>query len=163
VTTFLHPSADLTGAGYQSLQGRYGYGLAGGGFLGVGLGGSREKWGLLPEAHTDFIFAMIGEELGLVGTLGVLGIFAVLTYAGFQIVAQSNDLFVQFAAGAATSWLTVQALVNIGAVIGLVPITGIPLPLISYGGSALVLNLVTPGMLISFARANIRAPYQNKP
>ena len=127
------------------------------------LGCSRKKWGLLPEAHTDFIFAVIGEELGLVGTLGVLGIFAVLAYAGFQTVAQSKNLFVQLAAGAARCWLIVKMLVNVGAVIGLVPITGIPLPLISYGGSALVLNLVTLGMLISFARTNIHTRYQTKP
>jgi len=160
VTSFLHPTADVTGAGYQGMQGHYA--LAGGGWWGVGLGASREKWGLLPEAHTDFIFAVIGEELGLAGTLGVLAIFALLTYAGFRITADSKDLFVQLAAGAATTWLLVQTLVNIGAVIGLVPITGIPLPLISYGGSALVLNLLTLGMLISFARTNLRTGYQTK-
>ena len=158
VATLFNPSADPTGAGYQGLQGHYA--LAGGGWWGVGLGASREKWGLLPEAHTDFNFAVIGEELGLAGTLCVLGVFALLGYAGFRVVADSKDLFVQLAAGAATSWLIVQTLVNIGAVIGLVPITGIPLPLISYGGSALVLNLVTLGMLISFARTNIRARRQ---
>ena len=159
VATLFNPSADPTGAGYQGLQGHYA--LAGGGWWGVGLGASREKWGLLPEAHTDFIFAVIGEELGLAGTLCMLGLFALLAYAGFRIAADSKDLFVQLAAGAATTWLTVQTLVNIGAVIGLVPITGIPLPLISYGGSALVLNLVTLGMLLSFARTNMRAHRQS--
>ena len=159
VATLFNPSADPTGAGYQGLQGHYA--LAGGGWWGVGLGASREKWGLLPEAHTDFIFAVIGEELGLAGTLCMLGLFALLAYAGFRVAADSKDLFVQLAAGAATTWLTVQTLVNIGAVIGLVPITGIPLPLISYGGSALVLNLITLGMLLSFARTNMRAPRQS--
>ena len=159
VATLFNPSADPTGAGYQGLQGHYA--LAGGGWWGVGLGASREKWGLLPEAHTDFIFAVIGEELGLAGTLCMLGLFALLAYAGFRVAADSKDLFVQLAAGAATTWLTVQTLVNIGAVIGLVPITGIPLPLISYGGSALVLNLITLGMLLSFARTNIRARRQS--
>jgi cell division protein FtsW len=160
MTTFLNPSADPTGAGYQGMQSQYA--LASGGWWGVGLGSSREKWGLLPEAHTDFIFAVIGEELGLAGTLGVLAIFALLAYAGFRVAADSKDPFVQLAAAAATSWLMVQTLVNIGAVIGLVPITGIPLPLISYGGSALVLNLVTLGMLISFARTNIRARLESE-
>ena len=159
VATLFNPSADPTGAGYQGLQGHYA--LAGGGWWGVGLGASREKWGLLPEAHTDFIFAVIGEELGLAGTLCLLGLFALLAYAGFRVAADSKDLFVQLAAGAATTWLTVQTLVNIGAVIGLVPITGIPLPLISYGGSALVLNLITLGMLLSFARTNMRARGQS--
>ena len=159
VATLFNPSADPTGAGYQGLQGHYA--LAGGGWWGVGLGASREKWGLLPEAHTDFIFAVIGEELGLAGTLCMLGLFGLLAYAGFRVAADSKDLFVQLAAGAATTWLTVQTLVNIGAVIGLVPITGIPLPLISYGGSALVLNLITLGMLLSFARTNIRARRQS--
>ena len=159
VATLFNPSADPTGAGYQGLQGHYA--LAGGGWWGVGLGASREKWGLLPEAHTDFIFAVIGEELGLAGTLCMLGLFALLAYAGFRVAADSKDLFVQLAAGAATTWLSVQTLVNIGAVIGLVPITGIPLPLISYGGSALVLNLITLGMLLSFARTNMRARGQS--
>lgn len=161
VTTLFNPSADPSGAGYQGLQGHYA--LAGGGWWGVGLGASREKWGLLPEAHTDFIFAVIGEELGLAGTLGILGAFALLAYAGFRVATDSKDLFVQLAAGTATTWLTVQTLVNIGAVIGLVPITGIPLPLISYGGSALVLNLVTVGMLISFARTNIASAASSGP
>ena len=160
VTALLNPGADPRGSGYQGLQSMYA--LAGGNWWGVGLGASREKWGRLPEAHTDFIFAVIGEELGLAGTLCVLGVFALLGYAGFRVAADSKDLFVQLAAGAATSWLTVQTLVNIGAVIGLVPITGIPLPLISYGGSALVLNLVTLGMLTSFARTNIRARRQDR-
>ena len=155
VTALFNPGADPAGAGYQGLHGRYA--LAGGGWWGVGLGASREKWGFLPEAHTDFIFAVIGEELGLAGTLCVLGLFALLAYAGFRVAMDATDLFIRLAAGAATSWLTMQALVNIGAVIGLVPITGIPLPLISYGGSALVLDLITLGMLVSFARTNLRA------
>jgi len=149
VTALFHPSADLSGAGYQGLQGRYA--LATGGWWGVGLGASRSKWGFLPEAHTDFIFAIIGEELGLAGSLTVLALFAVLAYAGARIAITSSDLFVQLTAGALSTWLSVQALVNIGAVIGLVPITGIPLPLISYGGTALVLDLVAVGMLLSFA------------
>ncbi len=160
VTALFSPGADPSGAGYQGLHGSYA--LAGGGWWGVGLGASAEKWGFLPEAHTDFIFAVLGEELGLAGTLGVLGLFALLTYAGFRVAMDSTDLFTRFAAAAATSWLTVQALVNIGAVIGLLPITGIPLPLISYGGSALVLDLITLGMLVSFARSNLRAAAQTQ-
>lgn len=154
VTALFNPGADPHGAGYQGIQGRFA--LAGGGWWGLGLGASREKWGFLPEAHTDFIFAVIGEELGLVGTLCVLGLFALLAYAGMRVAIEATDLFARLAAAAATSWLTVQALVNIGAVIGLVPITGIPLPLISYGGSALVLDLATVGMLVSFAKTSLR-------
>jgi len=160
VTALFNPGADPTGAGYQGLHGTYA--LAGGGWWGVGLGASKEKWGFLPEAHTDFIFAVIGEELALAGTLCVLGIFALLAYAGFRVALDATDMFVRLAAGAATSWLTMQALVNIGAVIGLVPITGIPLPLISYGGTALVLDLITLGMLVSFARTNLRAAAQTR-
>jgi cell division protein FtsW len=152
---FAHPFKDLHGAGWQASQG--GGSLGAGGWWGVGLGASREKWGYLPEAHSDFIFAIIGEELGLVGTLVVLLLFAVLAYSGIRVAQRSRDAFATLAASAIVAWLLVQALVNIGAVIGLLPITGIPLPLISAGGSALIPTMFALGMLMSLARQEPRA------
>jgi cell division protein FtsW len=151
VGSFLHPFATYQGSGWQASQSIFG--LSSGGLTGVGLGASREKWGYLPEAHTDFIYAIIGEELGMFGALGVLALFGALVYAGFRIAARSRDLFVTLAAAAITVWIAVQALVNVGAVLGVLPITGIPLPLVSYGGSALLPTMVALGMLLSFARA----------
>jgi cell division protein FtsW len=151
ITVWLHPSqADPLNNGLQALHGKFA--LASGGWWGVGLGGSKEKWGALPEAHTDFIFAIIGEELGLLGTLAVLGLFGVVGYAGLRIAIDATEPFVRYAAAGVTSWILVQALVNIGAVVGLLPITGVPLPLVSYGGSALLPTMLGIGMLLSFAR-----------
>ena len=147
---FGHPFKDCLNTGWQACQGIYGLGA--GGWWGVGLGSSRQKWGYLPEAHTDFIFAIIGEELGLVGTLAVLALFAVLAYAGIRVAQRSRDTFSRLAASAVVAWLLVQTLVNVGAVIGLLPITGIPLPLISAGGSALLPTMFALGMLMSLAR-----------
>lgn len=149
--TWLNPSAaDPLGNGLQYQHGLYA--LGSGGWWGLGLGASREKWGRLPEAHTDFIYAVIGEELGLAGTLTVLLLFGVLIYTGIRIALRSADPFVRLAASAATAWFGVQALVNIGAVLGMLPIAGLPLPLVSYGGAALLITLVGVGMLLSFAR-----------
>ncbi|MFF3556620.1 putative lipid II flippase FtsW [Streptomyces tsukubensis] len=129
------------------------YALASGGWFGSGLGASVEKWGQLPEPHTDFIFAIAGEELGLAGTLSVLALFAALGYAGIRVAGRTEDPFVRFAAGGVTTWITAQAVVNIGAVLGLLPIAGVPLPLFSYGGSALLPTMFAVGLLIAFARA----------
>ena len=151
ITDWLHPEqADPLGGGLQALHGKFA--LASGGWWGVGLGGSKEKWGALPEAHTDFIFAIIGEELGLVGTLAVLALVGAVGYAGLRIAIGATDPFVRLAAAGVTAWLLVQALVNIGAVLGIFPIMGVPLPLVSYGGSALVPTMLGIGMLLSFAR-----------
>jgi len=150
VTGFHDPFADLLNSGYQAGHSFYAFGT--GGWWGVGLGASRQKWGTLPEAHTDFIFAVIGEELGLIGSLAVLCLFLALGYAGVRIALRTTDLFVRLAAAAATGWLLSQAMVNMGAVLGLMPVTGIPLPLVSYGGSALVPTVAAVGMLVSFAR-----------
>ncbi|WP_105968515.1 putative lipid II flippase FtsW [Streptomyces geranii] len=128
------------------------YALASGGLFGSGLGASVEKWGQLPEAHTDFIFAVTGEELGLAGTLSVLALFAALGYAGIRVAGRTEDPFVRYAAGGVTTWITAQAVVNIGAVLGLLPIAGVPLPLFSYGGSALLPTMFAVGLLIAFAR-----------
>jgi cell division protein FtsW len=142
---------DKLGTCLQPIHGKYA--LADGGWWGVGLGASREKWSWLPEAHNDFIFAIIGEELGLPGTLVVLGLFLVLGYACFRLVARSDDLFVRIATAGAMAWLLGQMLINVGAVIGMLPVIGVPLPLVSSGGSALLTSMVTLGMLMSFARA----------
>ncbi|MFF8944935.1 putative lipid II flippase FtsW [Streptomyces sp. NPDC014864] len=138
------------GTCWQAVHGIYA--LASGGIFGSGLGASVEKWGQLPEAHTDFIFAVTGEELGLAGTLSVLALFAALGYAGIRVAGRTEDPFVRYAAGGVTTWITAQAVINIGAVLGLLPIAGVPLPLFSYGGSALLPTMFAIGLLIAFAR-----------
>ncbi|WP_328889474.1 putative lipid II flippase FtsW [Streptomyces sp. NBC_00316] len=138
------------GSCWQAVHGIYA--LASGGLFGSGLGASVEKWGQLPEPHTDFIFAITGEELGLAGTLSVLALFAALGYAGIRVAGRTEDPFVRYAAGGVTTWITVQAVINIGAVLGLLPIAGVPLPLFSYGGSALLPTMFAVGLLIAFAR-----------
>ena len=135
---------------WQSMNGKYA--LADGGLWGLGLGGSREKWAYLPEAHNDFIFAIIGEELGIAGTLMILALFALFALACYRIILRSDDPFVRVATAGVMVWITFQAVVNIGSVIGLLPVIGVPLPLVSYGGSALVTTLGALGMIISFAR-----------
>jgi cell division protein FtsW len=149
--SFRDPFADAGDTGYQAVQGFYA--LSSGGWFGLGLGASREKWaGGLPEAHTDYIFAIIGEELGLLGTLTVLALFTVLIYSGVRIAHRATDPFVRLASSAVTAWIAAQAIINMGAVVGLLPITGIPLPLVSFGGSALLATLAAIGMLLAFAR-----------
>jgi cell division protein FtsW len=146
-------AATSPGANDQCWQAVHGiYALASGGWFGSGLGASVEKWGELPEPHTDFIFAVTGEELGLAGTLSVVALFAALGYAGIRVASRTEDPFVRFAAGGVTTWITVQAVINIGAVLGLLPIAGVPLPLFSYGGSAILPTMFAIGLLISFAR-----------
>ncbi|WP_449334238.1 putative lipid II flippase FtsW [Streptomyces kebangsaanensis] len=142
------------GPGDQCWQVVHGlYALSTGGPFGSGLGASIEKWGQLPEPHTDFIFAVTGEELGLVGTLSVLALFAALCAGGLRIAGRSTDPFVRLAAGSIVTWLSVQAAINIGGVLGLVPIAGVPLPLFSYGGSALVSALYAVGLLLAATRS----------
>lgn len=149
-SAWLNPGNDRLGVDWQVTQGQYALGT--GGFWGVGLGASREKWGSLPEAHTDFIFPVIGEELGLVGTLAVLGLFAILAFAIFRLSRTTSDGFVRVSAAGVGSWILFQAILNIGAVLGLLPITGVPLPLVSYGGSSLLPILAAIGMLLALAR-----------
>ncbi|HZK04883.1 MAG TPA: putative lipid II flippase FtsW [Actinomycetaceae bacterium] len=143
-------SPDPTGAGYQSVHGLWGLGT--GGFMGVGLGASREKWAYLPAAHNDFIFAIIGEELGLLGTLLVLGLFGVLAYGMLRLIRRHPDPFVKITTFAIMAWIIGQALVNIGVVIGVIPVIGVPLPLVSAGGSAMISTLIAFGILLAFAR-----------
>jgi cell division protein FtsW len=147
--SFLDPFAHAKGSGYQVVQSLVG--LGSGHLYGLGLGGGREKWGLLPNAHTDFIFSVIGEEGGLLGALLVLGLFGALAWYGLRAAVRAPDRFGALLAVAATSWITSQAVINIGAVIGVLPVTGIPLPFISFGGSSLVITLMAAGILVNVA------------
>jgi cell division protein FtsW len=155
VVSFVNPWSDPQGSGYQTIQSMIA--LASGGPLGVGLGASRQKWSYVPNAHTDFIFSIIGEELGLVGGLAVLALFAALLYAGVRIALRAPDAFGRFLAVGITGWFGVQAVVNLGAVTGLLPITGVPLPFVSFGGSSLVVSMAAVGILVSVARGARRA------
>lgn len=148
--SWLDPASDPTGTGWQVLHGQYA--LATGGWWGVGLGGSREKWGFLPEAQTDFILAVIGEELGLVGTLSIVLLFVLLAIMITRIAFRTDDDFVRLATTGVGIWIVTQAIINIGAVLGALPIAGLPLPLVSYGGSSLMFTLMAIGMVLSFAR-----------
>ncbi|HKE75847.1 MAG TPA: putative lipid II flippase FtsW [Acidimicrobiales bacterium] len=150
VLTFLNPWADPTDKGYQNIQALVG--LASGGIAGKGLGAGTAKWGFLPEAHSDFIFAVIGEELGLVGAVAVVGLFVLLGIIGIRIALHAPDRFGLLLAVGVTTWFCVQAFVNIGAVIGILPITGVPLPFVSAGGSSLVFGMAGAGLLLSVAR-----------
>lgn len=154
LTSFINPpdpqECKLDGC-LQLYQGRLA--IEHGGWFGVGLGKGSLKWDWLPEAHNDFIFAIIAEELGVIGCAVVLALFAVLAYTGLRIARRVDDPFRRLAAAAVTTWLVSQAVINIGGVVGLLPITGLPLPFISDGGSALVVTLAAIGMLASFARA----------
>jgi cell division protein FtsW len=147
---FLDPQGGPTGPYMQSIQGKYA--LGSGGITGVGLGASGEKWGWVPESTSDYIFAILGEELGLIGTLCVTFLYGLLAFAGLRIARRVPDLFCRLAATGITAWIVMQAVVNIGVVIGVLPITGVPLPLVSAGLSSLLSTLVGLGMLMSFAR-----------
>lgn len=148
--SFLDPMQDPTGIGLQNVQSMVA--MANGGLFGRGLGRSTVKWGYLPYAWTDFIFAVIGEEFGLLGALTVVLLFVALAAVGAFVAAQAKDRFSLLVAVGITAWLIVQAIMNIGAVIGLMPITGVPLPFLSFGGSSLVVNLAAVGMLLNIAR-----------
>ncbi|GAA2207124.1 putative lipid II flippase FtsW [Nonomuraea monospora] len=150
IGSFLDPWADAQGAGYQAVQGQIAMGS--GSWFGLGLGSSRQKWSWLPHGESDFIFAIVGEELGLMGTLMVVMLFGLLGYAGLRVAVRVNDAFIRLAAAAMVAWIVGQATVNMGAVLSVLPITGIPLPLVSYGGSALLPTLAALGMLLSFAK-----------
>ena len=150
LTGFLHPSTDPTGRDQQSIQGKWAIGS--GGLFGVGLGESMQKWGWVPNASSDFIFAILGEELGLIGTACVVFLYGGIAYAGLRVARRMTEPFMRLAAAGITVWIVVQALVNICAVIGLLPITGVPLPLISQGLSSLLVTLAAIGVLLSLAR-----------
>ena len=154
-TVFLNPFApeDYKFAGWQPAHSLLG--LASGGLFGVGLGGSRQKWGNLAEAHTDFIFSVIGEELGLVGTISVLVLMGVLIYSIFKISLRATEPFIRFACAGIGCWIFIQAFLNIGSATSVLPVVGVTLPLISYGGSALVATLCAIGFV---AGAALRDP-----
>jgi cell division protein FtsW len=147
---FLDPWNDPQGSGYQVIQGYYALGT--GGLFGVGLGASRARWSYLPNAHTDFIFAIIGEETGLVGAMMVLALCLVIVLVGWLIAARAPDRFGRMVATGITGWLSFQALVNVGGVLGVMPITGIVLPFVSYGATALVVSLAAVGILVNIAQ-----------
>jgi cell division protein FtsW len=151
--SFLHPWADRQNTGYQIVQSLIA--LGSGHLTGVGLGASRQKWMYVPNAHTDFIFSILGEELGLIGELCVLALFAALIYAGIRIAIRAPDAFGRLLGAGIVGWLGVQALINLGGATGVLPITGVPLPFISFGGSSLVVSLGAVGVLLSIGRAEI--------
>jgi cell division protein FtsW len=160
--SFRDPFADAEDTGYQAVQGFYA--LASGGLFGRGLGASFEKWsGGLPEAHTDYVFAIVGEELGLLGTLTVVGLFAVLVYGGIRVATNTDDPFVRLASAGVTAWLGCQAIINMGAVVGLLPITGIPLPLVSFGGSALLVTMAGSGCCCPSPGSSRARPRRSRP
>ena len=155
LTSFLHPFAQSATGGYQVVQSLSA--LGSGHIMGVGLGASKAKWGFLPNSYTDFIFSIIGEELGLIGTLFVILLFVGLAVICIRIAMNSPDKFGKLLAGGITAWIMIQAIINIGAVTDVLPVTGIPLPFISYGGSSLVLALVSMGILSSISTETSRA------
>jgi cell division protein FtsW len=154
--TFLHPFADSTNAGYQISQSLIA--LGSGGLTGVGLGASRAKWNFLPNAHTDFIFAIIGEELGLIGCFLVMALFVAFGVLGTRAALRAPDRFGALVAAGATMWVVGQAVINIGAVVGLLPVTGIPLPFVSFGGSALITTMLATGILVNIAQQGRAVP-----
>lgn len=153
IDSFLDPYADPSGDGYQVLQGYYA--LGNGGVFGVGLGASRARWFYLPNAHTDFIFAIIGEETGLVGGLTVIALFIALAATGWVVATRAPDRFGRMVAAGITVWLSFQALVNIGGVLGVLPITGIALPFVSFGSTALAVSMGAVGILVNIANRGV--------
>jgi cell division protein FtsW len=150
LTGFLNPGADAGGAGFQAAQAKIA--LGSGGFLGVGIGNGVQKAFYLPEAHTDMISAVIGEELGMVGILGVVGLFSLFGYAGLQVAKKAKDNYSKLLVAGLTSLVLVQATINLFAVMGLAPLTGVPLPFVSYGNSSLLATLFAVGLILNVAR-----------
>jgi cell division protein FtsW len=152
---FLHPNKDLLGNGYQLLQSKIGLGA--GGLTGLGLGHSREKWGFLPNPHTDFIFTIIGEELGLIGALLVIALFVWFLLVATRIAQQCTNEVYRLIVVGITTWIMVEAIINIASVVGGWAVTGIPLPFFSYGGTALISELAAVGLLYNIAHDRSRA------
>ncbi|HSS08552.1 MAG TPA: putative lipid II flippase FtsW [Acidimicrobiales bacterium] len=150
MTAFLHPFADASNTGYQSAQGLVA--LGSGRLAGLGLGASRASWGYLPNQHTDFIFAIIGEETGLIGALLVVGLFVSFGVVGVRAACRAPDRFGALLASGITAWIVGQAVINIGAVVGLLPVTGVPLPFVSFGGSSLIITMGAVGILANVAK-----------
>lgn len=157
---FLNPSADAKGIGYHINQALLAIGS--GGLLGLGFGLSRQKYNYLPEPMGDSIFAIIAEEMGLIRTLFLIFLFIVLAYRGYRIARTAPDTFGRLVAFGITSWITLQAAINIAAMVSLVPLTGVPLPLISYGGSSLITSMAGVGILLNISKSNTKgAPYES--
>jgi cell division protein FtsW len=154
ILAFLNPEADPLGYGLQPLQSLVALGT--GEWFGVGLGASRARWSFLPNAHTDFIFSIIGEETGLAGSLTIVALFVVLAIVGISVARRAPDMFGRLLAIGLVSWLTFQALINIGGVAVVLPITGVPLPFVSSGGSAMLANMAAAGVLVNIARATAK-------
>jgi cell division protein FtsW len=150
LTGFLHPGSDASGAGFQAAQAKIA--LGSGGLFGVGIGNGVQKAFYLPEAHTDMISAVIGEELGLIGIVGVVGLFATFGYAGLQVAKRAKDNYGKLLVAGLTSLILVQATINLFAVMGLAPLTGVPLPFVSYGNSSLLATLFAVGLILNVAR-----------
>jgi cell division protein FtsW len=150
VTSFLNPEADPLGSGLQSIQSLVALGT--GSWFGVGLGASRARWSFLPNAHTDFIFSIIGEETGLAGSMAIVALFVMFAFVGTKLAMKAPDRFGRLLAIGIVAWLSAQALVNIGGVVRVLPITGVPLPFVSSGGSAMIVNLAVIGVLVNIAR-----------
>ena len=148
--TFINPAKESTGAAYHISQALLAIGS--GGLWGVGFGQSRQKYLYLPQAHTDSIFAIIGEELGFFRAAGIFILYIILGLRGFRIAQRAPDSFARFLAVGITSWLIFQTLINLSAMLGLLPLTGVTLPFISYGGSSLVINLIAVGILLNISR-----------
>jgi cell division protein FtsW len=149
ILVFLDPSSDCANTGYQTCQSLMG--VASGKLFGVGLGQSRAKWGFLPNAYSDFIFAIIAEELGLVGAALVVGLFLVFAVFGMRAALHAPDRFGTLVGAGITAWILAQAFVNIGGVVGILPITGLTLPFISFGGTSLVVTMAATGVLLNIA------------
>jgi cell division protein FtsW len=147
---FLNPEADPLGKGFQALQSLIALGT--GGLQGLGIGNGRQKLFFLPEPHTDFIFSIIGEELGSIGATALVGLFAFLTWRGLRIAQRSNDRFAFYAALGLTLMIALQALINMSVALCLLPTKGIALPLVSYGGSSLIANLIAIGVLLNLSQ-----------
>ena len=152
IMSFLDPNclADYFNSCYQPLHGIWG--LAGGGIFGLGLGNSKEKYDWLPAAANDYIFAIVGEELGLIGCAVVLALFALFAVGAFHVIRKTDDPFVRIVSGAITVWIVGQALINIGVVLRVFPVLGVPLPFMSQGGTSLLSVLIASGVLLAFAR-----------
>ncbi|KKW10469.1 MAG: Cell cycle protein [Candidatus Gottesmanbacteria bacterium GW2011_GWB1_49_7] len=150
---FLHPDTDPQGTGYQTRQIKIT--LGSGGFWGLGIGRSRQKYGYIPDIQTDAIFAVVGEEFGFLGATLVVAVFAFLIFRGFRIAERSPDEFGRVAVAGITTWLAVQTILNLGAMVGLLPLTGITLPLVSYGGSSILVLLLAMGVLLNVSRHTV--------
>jgi cell division protein FtsW len=153
ITAFLNPFAHASTTGYQSVQSLIA--LGGGHWFGTGVGQSVASWGYLPNQYTDFIFAVIGQETGFAGSVVLLGLFAAIGVAGTQVAWRAQSTFESLVAAGITAWLLCQAIINVGAVAGVLPVTGVPLPYVSYGGSSLVIVLFATGLLANVARGGL--------